>query len=68
MLFKPDAKDATKSAAARKPSLASRLLRRMVSLLPWRARQLVVAGCDAPEVLQSVEGTLDTPAKLVEAL
>ena len=31
-------------------------------------RQLVVAGCDAPKVLQSVEGTLDSPAQIVEAL
>ena len=30
--------------------------------------QSVVAGCDAPEVLQSVERRLDAPAQLVEAL
>ena len=29
--------------------------------------QSVVAGCDAPEVLQSVERRLDSPAQLVEA-
>jgi membrane fusion protein, multidrug efflux system len=32
MLFKPDQKDATKTAGARKPSLLSRILKRMVSL------------------------------------
>src|SRR5712691_1936654 len=32
MLFKPESKDATKTAVARKPSLVSRLLKRMVSL------------------------------------
>src|SRR5262249_48375762 len=32
------------------------------------SRQLVVAGCDAPEVLQPVERTLDAPAQLVRRL
>jgi hypothetical protein len=32
------------------------------------SRQPVVAGCDAPEVLQPVERALDAPAQLVEAL
>src|SRR5262249_46008690 len=32
------------------------------------SRQSVVAGCDAPEVLQPVERILDAPAQLVETL
>src|SRR5438093_11551843 len=32
------------------------------------SREPVVAGCDAPEVLQPVERTLDAPAQLVETL
>src|SRR6266508_6318494 len=32
------------------------------------SRQPVVASCDAPEVLEPVEGTLDAPAQLVETL
>jgi hypothetical protein len=32
------------------------------------SRQPVVAGCDAPEVLQPVERALDAPAQLVDAL
>src|SRR5262245_45159336 len=32
------------------------------------SRQPVVAGCDAPEVLQSVERALDAPAQLVDTL
>ncbi len=32
------------------------------------SRQPVVAGCDAPEVLQPVEGVLDAPAQLIETL
>jgi hypothetical protein len=32
------------------------------------SRRPVVAGCDAPEVLQSVEGALDAPAQLVDTL
>ena len=32
------------------------------------SREPVVAGCDAPEILQSVECALDAPTKLVEAL
>src|SRR5262249_52351398 len=32
------------------------------------SRQPVVAGCDAPEVLQPVECTLDAPTQLVETL
>src|SRR5262249_23712355 len=32
------------------------------------SRQPVVASCDAPEVFQPVEGTLDAPAQLVETL
>src|SRR5437764_14665696 len=31
------------------------------------SRRPVVAGCDAPEVFQPVEGTFDAPAQLVEA-
>src|ERR1700746_3683535 len=32
------------------------------------SRQPVVAGCDAPEVLQPVERAFDAPAQLVETL
>jgi hypothetical protein len=32
------------------------------------SRQPVVTGCDAPEVLQPIEGTFDAPAQLAEAL
>src|SRR6266581_847230 len=35
---------------------------------PVISRKPVVAGCDAPEVLQPVERTLDAPAQLVETL